>query len=85
LTNHYGWILDAATTYADLIDATFDVHRTLLYKSLRWQLPATAAAEIEAGKQLTAYLWNGSDSATLHFVQAQSTQDELGSTPSPSD
>jgi hypothetical protein len=82
---YYGWILDAATTYADLIDATFDVHRTLLYKSLRWQLPTTAAAEIEAGKQLTAYLWNGSDSATLHFVQAQSTQDELGSTPSPSD
>jgi hypothetical protein len=79
---YYSWILDAATTYADLIDATFDVHRTLLYKSLRWQLPATAAAEIEAGKQLTAYLWSGADPSTPNFVQAQ---DELGSTPSPSD
>jgi hypothetical protein len=68
---YYVWILDAANTYADLVDAAFDIHRTLLYKSLRWQLPATAAAEIEAGKQLTEYLWNGSDSDTLQFVQPQ--------------
>jgi hypothetical protein len=66
---YYVWILDAANTYADLVDAAFDIHRTLLYKALRWQLPPHAAAEIEAGKQLTAYLWNGSDSDSLHFVQ----------------
>jgi hypothetical protein len=68
---YYVWILDAANTYADLVDATFDIHRTLLYKSLRWKLPSNAAAEIEAGKQLTAYLWNGSDSDTPQFVQPQ--------------
>lgn len=66
---YYGWILDAATTYADLVDAAFDVHRTLLYQSLRWKLPSTAAEEIAIGEQLTDYLWNGSDSASLSFVQ----------------
>jgi hypothetical protein len=66
---YYVWILDAANTYADLVDAAFDIHRTLLYKALRWQLPSHPVAEMEAGKQLTAYLWSGSDSNSLHFVQ----------------
>jgi hypothetical protein len=65
---YYGWILDAATTYADLINAAFDVHRILLYQALRWKLPSTAAEEIATGQQLTEYLWNGSDSAQLSFL-----------------
>jgi hypothetical protein len=67
--SYYVWLLDAATTYADLIDATFDLHRVLLYKALRWPYPTDAAAELKLGQEMTEYIWRGSDSAVLQFKE----------------
>ena len=55
----YRWTLHAAEIYGELFEATFDLHRTMLYESLRWPLPATPADEQKAGAELTAYLWRG--------------------------
>ncbi|NJL87328.1 MAG: hypothetical protein HC886_17260 [Leptolyngbyaceae cyanobacterium SM1_1_3] len=41
------------------IEASFDLYRHLLYKSLRWQLPDDPAVERRVGKELTRYLWRG--------------------------
>ena len=57
----------SARVYGDLLESTFDVHRTLLYQSLRWPLPANPAAEHAAGQRLTAYLWRGSEEARPTF------------------
>jgi hypothetical protein len=65
--SYYVWLLDAATTYADLIDATFDLHRPALYKALRWPLPTDAKAELKLGQQMTEYIWRGDDSDTFQF------------------
>lgn len=55
----YRWMMDAAAIYGDLIEAAFDLHRTKLYKSLRFPLPKTPTEEQQAGKALTDYLWRG--------------------------
>lgn len=55
----YSWSLDAAEAYAGLIEATFDLHRQLLYQALRWHMPDNADDERRVGKQLTVYLWRG--------------------------
>ncbi len=55
----YRWAIAAAQTYGDLIEASFDLYRHLLYQSLRWQLPADPAEERRVGQQLTTYLWRG--------------------------
>ncbi|WP_182881779.1 hypothetical protein [Microbispora sp. H10949] len=47
----------------DLQEAAFDLHRTALYRQLRWPPPENAAAEHSTGRRLTAYLWRGSDEA----------------------
>jgi len=52
----YGWALDAASTYGELIEAAFDLHRHLLYQSSRWNLPADPAIEHRVGQELTQYL-----------------------------
>jgi hypothetical protein len=39
-----------------------------LYTQLRWPLPANPRAEHEAGQELTAYLWRGSDDVSPAFV-----------------
>jgi hypothetical protein len=56
---YYYWALDAARNYGELIEATFDLHRHLLYQSLRWNLPADPNEERRVGKDLTRYLWRG--------------------------
>lgn len=55
------WLPDRAQTFGDLLESAFDVHRTLLYRSLRWPLPRTPAEERTVGLAVTAYLWRGSD------------------------
>lgn len=55
----YVWMVRAATTYADLIESAFDVHRGALYQALRWPLPADAGEELALGEALTLYLWRG--------------------------
>jgi len=56
---YYNWALDAARTYGELIEATFDLYRHLLYQSLRWNLPAEPEVERRVGQDLTRYLWRG--------------------------
>jgi hypothetical protein len=56
---YYSWALDAARSYGELIDATFDTQRHLLYQSLRFQLPTDPEEERISGRKLTEYLWRG--------------------------
>ncbi|RCJ24599.1 hypothetical protein A6S26_18880 [Nostoc sp. ATCC 43529] len=56
---YYYWALDAARNYGELIEATFDLHRHLLYQSLRWNLPPDPKVERCVGRDLTEYLWRG--------------------------
>ncbi|MFF5923384.1 hypothetical protein ACFY8C_34465 [Streptomyces flavochromogenes] len=58
---------------ADLVEASYDLHRTSLYATLRWPLPTDPAHEREAGKHLTAYLWRGSDAPTPVFAPLPDT------------
>jgi hypothetical protein len=55
----YGWMLDTAAVYGDLLESVFDLYRTLLYKSLRLPLPKNPTEELLSGKSLTDYLWRG--------------------------
>ena len=64
----YRLALQSADIYGQLLEATFDVHRHLLYQSLRWDLPKSAAEEKQQGVALTAYLWRGTDSQKLKSV-----------------
>ena len=52
----YGWAISAATTYGELIEAAFDLHRHLLYQSLRWYLPPDPQVEKRVGAELTQHL-----------------------------
>ncbi|MEP0914024.1 hypothetical protein NDI45_24240 [Leptolyngbya sp. GB1-A1] len=64
----YGWAIDAAIVYADLIESAFDLYRTLLYQSLRWTLPANPKEEQAMGAALTQYLWRGSNKSQPTFT-----------------
>lgn len=50
-----------AQVFGELIEATYDLYRSALYKQLRWPLPASPQEERAAGARLTAYLRRGSD------------------------
>jgi hypothetical protein len=53
-------LMHAAMTYADLLEAAFDLYRGELYQFMRWSLPeAGGEAEITNGKRLTEFLWRG--------------------------
>jgi hypothetical protein len=62
------WLPARAETFADLVEAAFDLHRVALYRQLRWPLPSDPQAERVEGVKLTRYLWRGSDEATPTFV-----------------
>lgn len=64
------WVPTHAALFADLIEATYDLHRTVLYQQLRWPLPVNPKEEQAEGTRLTAYLWRGSDSDTPIFTPA---------------
>ncbi len=53
------WLLNAAAIYGDLVESAFDLHRTALYKSLRFPLPRNPTEEHQTGRALTDYLWRG--------------------------
>jgi hypothetical protein len=67
----YSAILEAAQTFAILVEAAYDVHRGALYKALRWPLPGSADVEAHSGEQITAYLWHGSRDVTTRFTGAE--------------
>jgi hypothetical protein len=52
-------LLPAAETYADLVEAAFDVHRFTLYESLRLPVPEKAGDEPGSGRTVTTFLWEG--------------------------
>jgi hypothetical protein len=52
----YNWALEAASTYGELIEAAFDLHRHLLYQSIRWNIPPDPDVEKRVGQELTQYL-----------------------------
>jgi hypothetical protein len=64
----YGWMVQAARVYGDLIEAAFDLYRLQLYQAVRWPLPSTPAEERAAGRALTDYLWHGSDQSSPTFT-----------------
>ena len=55
----YWWMLSAARSYGELIESTFDVHRSALYRAAGFRPPEVTKSEIAAGQALTAYLWLG--------------------------
>lgn len=67
----YRWMLDAAVIYGDLVESAFDLHRTALYKSLRWPMPTNPAEERRIGEALTTYLWRGSDQSEPTFEKPE--------------
>jgi hypothetical protein len=64
----YYWIIQTADIYGQLLESSFDLYRSLLYKSLRWPLPNNPMEEYKQGQQLTAYLWRGSEQTTPSFI-----------------
>jgi hypothetical protein len=52
----YQWAIDAARNYGELIEASFDLYRHLLYQAMRWELPADPQEEHRVGGELTRYL-----------------------------
>jgi hypothetical protein len=69
----YRNMVGAAEAYGDIVEAAFDVHRAKLYEALRWPLPANAAEELRTGKELTRYLWRGSEDRSLAFADGKMT------------
>jgi hypothetical protein len=62
------WIPDRAAVFADLLESAFDIHRGLLYRSLRWPLPENPRDEHASGIRITSYLMRGSDDDTPTFT-----------------
>ncbi|MFE0727580.1 hypothetical protein ACFW2X_04860 [Streptomyces antibioticus] len=65
------WLPNRAEIFADLLEATIDLHRTAIYRQLRWPLPTDPAAEQAQGQRLTTYLMRGSDDTNPHFAPDQ--------------
>ena len=53
------FVIARAQAFAQLVKATFDIHRLALYTSLRFPPPADPDAELKAGAAVTDYLWRG--------------------------
>ena len=64
----YRQALRAAGVYGDLLRAAFNVHRTALYRALRWPLPGTPQEEHKLGQKLSDYLRRGSRAAWPPFT-----------------
>lgn len=62
------WIPNRAETFADLLESTYDLHRTALYEQLRWPLPTNPQHERAQGQLLTSYLLRGSAATAPTFT-----------------
>lgn len=62
------WIPDRASVFADLLESAFDIHRGLLYRSLRWPLPGNPLDERVSGGKITLYLMRGTDEDSPAFT-----------------
>lgn len=68
------WMLDVAAIYGDLVESAFDLHRTALYKSLRFPLPSNPIEEQQTGRVLTNYLWRGFTDPAITFEHLDGKQ-----------
>ncbi|MET7979483.1 hypothetical protein ABZW44_42150 [Streptomyces mirabilis] len=57
-----------AQAFGEVFEAAFDLYRVALYHQLRWPLPANPEQESTVGRQLTTYLWRGSDRPMPSFT-----------------
>ena len=71
------WAPANAEVYADLVEASFDLHRGALYAQLRWPLPDNPRDERAAGRSVTTYLIRGSDALSPTFVTPEPVQPVL--------
>ena len=64
----YTLALRAAMTYADLLEAAFDLHRWALYQAAHWPLPeSTGDDEIAVGQRLTEFFWRGMTASQVQY------------------
>ncbi len=69
----YRWALDAAGTYADLLEATFDLYRFDLYRALQFPLPTSQQEEKIIAAQLNQYLQRGYVNQDFRYILPNST------------
>lgn len=68
----YASILSQASVFGTLVEASFDLYRTELYRMLRWPVPPNPAEERAGGRALSSYLARGSDDREPVFVDTAS-------------
>ena len=61
-------LLESARTYGELVEASFDLNRSRLYRALRWPLPENPLQEAVLGSELSAYLWRASPGNIKRFI-----------------
>jgi hypothetical protein len=64
------WVPARAAVFADLVEAALDLHHDLLYRQLRWPLPANPADDRASGRRLTTYLIRGLSGTSPAFTGA---------------
>ena len=68
----YRMTINAATSYADLVETAFDTQRWDLYKALHFKLPTSTSNEVTSGEEVTEYLWRGTAGRNIRFVHPKS-------------
>jgi len=69
--SYFFMMIGAAEIYGSLLESTFDLYRSSLYKSLRWPSPSKPSEEKSSGESLTAYLWRGLSDDDQVFTEAE--------------
>ena len=59
VVTYYGWLLPAAATYGDLLEAVYGLHRVKLYEAFGRKMPCDLTEERAAGFSLTQLIWHG--------------------------
>ena len=65
----YQFVMDAAKVYADLIRATYDLHRFDLYKQLCWPIPNAPNEEEACGKALQKFIYQFYTPSSITFTK----------------
>ncbi|MFJ3922027.1 hypothetical protein [Streptomyces sp. NPDC090022] len=62
------WVPARAEAFADLVEAAFDLYHPVLYRQLRWPLPAHPDADRAEGRRVSTYLTRGLTGTTPAFT-----------------
>lgn len=65
------WVPGKVTSFGDMIESAFDLHRRDLYLRLRWPLPSSPGDEIGQGRRLTSYVLRGSDRTDIALTDKE--------------